>query len=160
MCRAENANFSIPDPVRLGSRGALGNENLVAYGLPPQNANADRVEDRLVDQLAHLAVGACGCPHQLLEVEKERLLHDVDGWNALGKLIEPRDTHLDSARFDGAHGLVVYVELALVEDLDGDGTVRLLLCVLLETHEALAQQRVGRRKLKGNPEFGLLAFCR
>ena len=141
-------------------RPALGDENLVAHRLPPKHADADVLQDGWSISFRIGLSGLGGRLHQLLEVEEERLLHDVDGGDALGELVEPGHAHLDGAGLDSVHGLVVDIELALVEDLDGDFAVGALLHVLLETGQALAQQDIGDRQLQRDPELGGLGHGR
>jgi hypothetical protein len=124
--------------------------------LPPQHVHAEFLQDRLVDQLPQLALGAERGPRQGLEVEEERLLHDVRGRQPLGNLTDDGRPHLDRPRLHRADDLMVVVELALVVDFDADRPFRLLLDLLLEQDHAAAHDRVGGGDLQADPEgYGL-----
>ncbi len=118
--------------------------------------DAKIVRDGLVHQPPEIAVGAQGRPRQGLEVEEERLLHDLDRRQALGDLADDDRGHLDRSRLHGADGLMVVVELAAVKDLDAQRSPSLLFHLLLEEDNAAAHDDIGGRDLQAHPEgYGL-----
>src|SRR5207302_834570 len=114
--------------------------------LPPENANAQLAQDLGVDDASHFAVRLDYRPDQRVEVEQEGLLHDVEGGDSLGELVEPRHTHVDGPGGDRIDNLIVDVELSLVEDLERDGLVAPF-DLLLEMSEGHAPEAFGERHL-------------
>src|SRR5262245_33880727 len=153
---AEHTNALVLDLPRVCHVLALREEHLVADRLPPENAHAHRVEQRLVDQRPKLAVGAEGSVGEGVEIEQEWLFENVDRRDLVGELIEACDPKLHGPgrdRADNLHGIVL---LAVVKYLYRDSVSGPLLDLLLELGQALTEENFGDRHLQGSLQLHLL----